>query len=147
MFVWKWLEMEVVGDGDPKVPCCLVGGHGEVKDVLGDGAVQPAADSAVGLVPCISARIGGRGTVDVTEEAKLAAHGLEEVAPLGVVGGAKFQLDGDVCLNGDVGVGSHRSRWRRSVIEEESSDAVEEGIAVVYGVTGVGRGAGDTEHQ
>ena len=56
----SFVRLEVVGDGDPKVPCCLVGGHGEVEDVLGDGAIEPAADGTVGLVPCISARIRGR---------------------------------------------------------------------------------------
>ena len=93
--------MEVVGDGDPKISCCLVGGHGEVEDVLGDGAIEPATDGTVGLVPCISARIRGRGAVDVVEEAELAAHGLKEAAPLGIGGGAEFQLDRDVRLDGD----------------------------------------------
>ena len=136
-----FVRLEVVGDGDPKLPHRLVGGHGEVEDVLGDGIVQPAVDSAVSLIPCISVRIRRRGTVDVTEEAKLATHGLEEVAPLGVVGGAEFQLDGDVCQDGDGGVGGHCSRWRHRVVGEESSDAV------VDGVTGVGRSTGDTGHQ
>ena len=139
----SFVRLEVVGDGDPKVPCCLVGGHGEVEDVLGDGAIEPAADGTVGLVPCISARIRGRGAVDVAKEAELAAHGLEEAAPLGVIGGAEFQLDRDVRLDGDGGVRSHGDRRRLGVVDEEGGDAVEERVTVVEGVTVVG----DTGHQ
>ena len=83
----------------------------------------------------------------MTEKAKLATHGLEEVAPLGVVGEAMFQLDGNVRLHGDGGVRSHGDRQVLDVIDEEGGDAVEEGVTVVEGVTGVGRGAGDTGHQ
>ena len=83
----------------------------------------------------------------MTEEAELAAHRLEEVAPLGVVGGAEFQLDGIVRLDRDGGVGDHGDRRSLVVVDEERGDAVDEGITIVSGVTGVGGGTGDTGHQ
>ena len=83
----------------------------------------------------------------MTEEAELAAHRLKEVAPLGVVGGAEFQLDGIVRLDRDGGVGDHGDRRSLVVVDEERGDAVDEGITIVSGVTGVGGGTGDTGHQ
>ena len=45
--------------------------------------------AAVVLGPSHINRVG-RSPVDVLEQPKLAAHGMEEGAPLGVVGGAEF---------------------------------------------------------
>ena len=41
----------------------------------------------------------GWSLVDVPHEAKLAEHGLEEGAPLAVVGGTEFQSHGDLRLD------------------------------------------------
>ena len=72
--------------------------HGEVKGEVGDGAIQPAVDTPGCLGP---SSIDGSGwsLVDVPHEAKLAEHGLEEGAPLAVVGGTEFQSHGDLRLD------------------------------------------------
>ena len=106
---------------------CLIGCHGEVEDGLGDGAVQPCANAAVVLGPSLINRFGSRGPIDVLEESKLAAHGMEEGAPLGVVRRMKLQGYVDVSLHVDGRKGAdHISHGRRR---------------------NSGGGAGDLEHQ
>ena len=79
--------------------------HREVEDGVGDGSIHPAANAAVCLVPSVGAWLKGRSPIDVAKETELAAHGLEGGAPLGVVGGSKLKLHGDVRLDSDGVVG------------------------------------------
>ena len=97
--------LKLVGDGNLELPRRLIFGHGDVKNILRDGAVEPRADAAVNLLPSrISAARGDR-SVDVVKEPELAAHRLEEGRPLAVVGVVQFQFDGNVCLDVDRSVG------------------------------------------
>jgi len=88
-------SLEVSFNGDPKLARRLIIFHGEIQDR--DGGIQLAANAAVCFAPSSVDGIGGRSPGDVTYEAKLAAHGLEERAPL-ALGGAEFQRHGDVGL-------------------------------------------------
>ena len=64
--------------------------------------------AAVVLGPSHINRVG-KSPVDVLEQPKLATHVEKEDAPVGVVGGAEFQGDGNVRLHVDSGEGVDRS--------------------------------------
>jgi len=68
------------------------------------------------LGPSVINEFGSKGPVNVLEKPKLAAHSMEQGAPLGVAGGTKLQSDGDVSLHVDGREGTdHVSHgWRRS---------------------------------
>src|SRR5438128_1268351 len=87
-----FVSVEELLDGGPQLSRGLPLLHGEVGDVIGDGAKQPAADAAVCLNPCGVVRTGS-SAVDVCHEAELAAHGCEEQRPLGVV--RCLQMEGE----------------------------------------------------
>ena len=108
------VRLKVIFDGDPRLARRLIGRHGGVEDGLGDGAIQLCANAAVVLGPSLINGFGSRGPVDVLEEPKLAAHGMEEGAPLGVVRRTKLQGYGDVSLpvDGRKGI-DHVSHGRR----------------------------------
>lgn len=75
--------------------------RGRELNIIGDGALDPVKDGAVNLRP--EGVIGV--AVDVVQQAKLAAHGLEEGGPLAIVGLLHVEDDWDMGLHGDRGVG------------------------------------------
>jgi hypothetical protein len=100
------VRLDMGSNGCPELERRLVWCHGEVVDGVGDTSVQPAANTVVCLFPSVDTRIRWGSSVDVAKETELAAHGLEG-APLGVVGGSKLQLHGDVRLDSDGDIGLH----------------------------------------
>lgn len=96
--------LEEITDTRPEGVRVLIIFHGEVHDVVGDRALDPVLDSVISLGP---ERIGrcGCSVVNVLEKTELAAHGLEEGGPLGVVGLLHLENDGDVRADNDGGVG------------------------------------------
>lgn len=92
--------LKEVVDGDPQVPSRLIGLHGEVEDVVGDRAEEPAAEAAIGLFPG-SVGVGGRSSVKMIEETKFPTHRAEEGLPLVVVGVTKLEGDRNMGLDGD----------------------------------------------
>jgi len=96
---------KLVGDGNPELPRRLIFSHGEVKNILRDGAVKPRANAAVNLLPSGISAARGNGAVDVMKKPELAAHRLEEGRPLPVVGAVQFQFKGNMGLDRDRGVG------------------------------------------
>ena len=97
-------------DGDVQRACILIGLHGEVEDGVFNGAIHPAANASVGLRPRGISRACGRRAVDVTEQPVLAAEGGEERLPLGVVGALEAEVDRDMLLDVDGGVGGEEGR-------------------------------------
>jgi hypothetical protein len=106
-------------DGDIECAGVLIGLHGEVEDGVFDGIVHPAANASVGLRPRGVSRTGVSSAVDVAEQAILATEGGEEGLPLGVVGTLEAEIDRDMLLHVDRGVGG----------EEHWSDAIAESAA------------------
>jgi hypothetical protein len=105
--------LKEVVDGDPQVPSRLIGLHGEVEDVVGDRAEEPAAEAAIGLFPG-SVGVGGRSSVKMIEETKFPTHRAEEGLPLVVVGVTKLERDWNMGLDGDsrIRVDEHRGDGR-----------------------------------
>lgn len=67
---------------NPKLVCGLIGGPGEIKDLVGDESVEPSADAAARLQPRWICRSGGLGAIDVPHETEFAAHGCEKLDQL-----------------------------------------------------------------
>ena len=86
--------------------------HGEVEGGVIDGAKDPAKDAGVSDIPLriIGLWVGG-GAINVRAKAELAAHGIEEQCPLGVVGRAHLQRHWDIELDGNGSVGVHKECW------------------------------------
>lgn len=72
-----FVVLEQIAHGGPEGARSLILSGGEVEDVFGDGALNPAFDRIVRLRPEVVGGIGG-GAVDVGEKTELAAHGGEE---------------------------------------------------------------------
>jgi len=96
--------LELVGVCDPKLLCSLILGH-EVKNRLGDGAVEPRAEAIVHLFPSGITAARRNSVVDVVKMPELATHCLEEGRPLVVVGVRQIQCYGDVRIDNDRGEG------------------------------------------
>jgi hypothetical protein len=84
--VWLLVGLEQTINRDPKITGRLLILHGEIKDVVGNGAEHLVADVGVHHLPVHIIRGSGRRAVDVTKDAELATHGTEEGLPLGVIG-------------------------------------------------------------
>jgi len=96
--------LELVGVCDTKLLCSLILGH-EVKNRLGDGAVEPRAEAIVHLFPSGITAARRNSVVDVVKMPELATHCLEEGRPLVVVGVRQIQCYGDVRIDKDRGEG------------------------------------------
>ena len=92
--------LKEVVDGDPQVPGRLIRLHGEVEDVVGNGAEEPVAEAAIGLFPG-GVGVGGRSSVKMIEETEFPTHRAEEGLPLVVVGVTKLEGDRNMGLDGD----------------------------------------------
>jgi hypothetical protein len=82
---WSFVSGEESIDGDPKLACSLIDDHGEIKDLVGGGSIEPAADAIVCLQPRWIYESGDLGAVYVPYEVKSAAHGCENVGATSVV--------------------------------------------------------------
>lgn len=89
-------------------------------------------DAAVSHTPVVGEGVGGKGDVDVREQTELCAQCLEVGAP------QCLQLHGDVRLNSDGGVRSHRRSVELFRYVGEGGDGVTDGGGVVV----AGRGGG-----
>ena len=118
--VWFFVVIEEVFNGHPKIACALVRFHGDVEDVVVDGAVDPPKDGIIGLDPKQIGGGGRRGAINVGKKPKLAVEGLEEGCPLVVVWVVEFKDDGNVSAHRDSGIGASHSR-RKGVVEDAGS--------------------------
>jgi hypothetical protein len=84
---------EEVGDEGPRLLRGLVFRHDDVKDLIGDGPVEPRADDVVLADPVGGAGSDGGDGVDVVEEVVLAEEHADQHSPLGEVGGLEVERD------------------------------------------------------
>ena len=98
----------------------------EVEDALVDGGVDPIGEGAVDLTPLGIAFVEWRRRANVADEAKLAEDGVEQAAPLAVVGVEEVEEDGDVVADVDRLNHGEGSRLRRAERERPESPELEE---------------------
>ena len=82
---WNFVGSEEAVDGNPKLAHTLINGCGKIKDLVGGGSIEPAADAIVCLQPRWIYESGDLGAVYVPYEVKSAAHGCENVGATSVV--------------------------------------------------------------
>lgn len=80
------IRLEVTVDGEPEGTYYLFVTHGMFKEVVGHILVQPTTNAVVCLHPCNVDGARRNQSVDVVEEAGLAAHREERGRPLGGIG-------------------------------------------------------------
>ena len=97
-------------DGDEQDTRILIRFHGEVENLIIDGAVHPATDAGIRLRPRGVSRAHILRAIDVTEQPVLGAESGEERLPLGEVGALEAEGDRDVLLHVDGGVSDVEGR-------------------------------------
>ena len=99
-----FVRLEQGLDGDEQIRF-----HGEVENLIIDGAIHPATDAGIRLRPRGVSRARVLRAIDVTEQPVLGAESGEESLPLGEVGALEAEGDRDVLLHVD-GVGDVEGR-------------------------------------
>lgn len=87
-----FVAVEVGFNSAPQVVGMLIRFHGDIQDLFRDGALKPGENDIISLHP---GRIIGASfsSIDVMEQTKFAAKGLEVLAPLGIVGLGELKRD------------------------------------------------------
>jgi hypothetical protein len=96
-------------NGDVQRARVLIGLHGEVEDGVFGGVVHPASNTIIRLRPQGVVGTRSHRAIDVALQTVLPAQSGEEGLPLGEVGARQAQLDRDVLLDVDGGVGGEEA--------------------------------------
>ena len=99
----------------------------DVENALGDGGEDPFDDAGINPAPLVIAFLGRGGGTNVALETEFAEGGIEEVAPLAMVGFVHVEDDRDVVADGDALDRRGGGGGDGEVVIQEESEWWEEG--------------------